>query len=429
MVSMTDFSAACKKNQLLKDIFYSAVTAASPDASIAKYLPQRPSGRTVVVGAGKAGASMAVEVERAWGDEIEGLVVVPYAHGLPTKSIEVVQAAHPVPDAQGEAVAGRLLNMVSGLSPDDLVLCLISGGGSALMALPADGLSLADKREINSRLLKSGAAIDEMNTVRKHLSKIKGGRLGLMANPARVVTIGISDVPGDDPAVIASGPTVADPTTFADAMAVLEKYSIEAPQNVLRFLQDGMAGKIEETPKPGDERMARCEVHLIATPAMALAAAGVAAKKAGYEPLILGDDIEGEAREVGLAHARLAIDMANAGKTKVAIISGGETTVTVKGTGRGGRNGEYLLGLVLGLDGHRDINAIACDTDGIDGTEKNAGAICGPDTLSKGRGVGLDGAAMLDNNDAYSFFAALDDLIITGPTLTNVNDFRCILIG
>jgi len=429
MVSMTDFPDVSNKTQLLKDIFSSAVLAASPDAGIAKYLPQRPAGRTIVVGAGKAGASMALEVELAWGDEIEGLVVVPYAHGLQTKSIEVVEAAHPVPDAQGEAVAGRLLNLVSGLSPDDLVLCLISGGGSALMALPSEGLTLSDKREINSKLLKSGAAIDEMNTVRKHLSKIKGGRLAVAANPARVVTIGISDVPGDDPAVIASGPTVADPTTYGDAIGVLEKYSITVPKNVLRILQDGLAGKLEETPKPGDARLARCEVHLVATPAMALAAAGEAAKKAGYEPHILGDDIEGEAREVGMAHARLAIDMANSGKTKVAIISGGETTVTVKGNGRGGRNAEYLLGLVLGLAGHPDIHAIACDTDGIDGTEKNAGAICGPDTISRGNAAGLDGAGMLANNDAYSFFEALGDLVITGPTLTNVNDFRCILVG
>lgn len=429
MLVMTNSSKNSTKTSLLMDIFKSAVDAASPSVSLANYLPSRPTGRTVVIGAGKAAASMAAAVERAWGNEIDGLVVAPYAHTVATKSIEVVEAAHPVPDAQGEAVAGRLIERVSGLGPDDMVVCLISGGGSSLMALPADGITLGEKRQINSKLLKSGAAIDEMNTVRKHLSKIKGGRLGVAANPARVVTLAISDVPGDDPAVIASGPTVADPTTFADAIGVLEKYSIEVPQNVSNFLQDGLAGKIEETPKPGDERMARCEVHLIATPSMALRAAGEAAQKAGYKVRILGDDIQGEAREVGMAHARIAVKAASDGETKLAIISGGETTVTVKGTGRGGRNAEYLLGLALGLEGHPDIYAIACDTDGIDGTEKNAGAVCGPDTISRAKNIGLDGADMLANNDAFSFFEALDDLVITGPTLTNVNDFRCILVG
>ena len=444
MMVMTDISPSLTSTtgpgptQLLKDLFAVAVNAASPSVALASFLPlkklKKNSGRIVVIGAGKAAASMAQALEQAWVEknidgEIDGLVVTPYAHGVPTKWIEVVEAAHPVPDDEGEAVARRLLTRVSNLSSDDMVLCLISGGGSALMALPTDGLTLSDKRDINTKLLKSGAAIDEMNTVRKHLSAIKGGRLAIQANPARVVSLAISDVPGDDPSVIASGPTVADPTTYGDALAVLDKYSISPSKNVVRVLEEGMAGKREETPKPGDARLERCEVHIIATPKLSLAAAGEAAQMAGYTLQMLGDDIEGEAREIGRQHARLAIEAANAGNKKIAIISGGETTVTVKGNGRGGRNCEYLLGLAIELDGHSDIYAVACDSDGIDGTEDNAGAICGPDTLARAKLIGLDAASMLANNDAYSFFDKLGDLVITGPTRTNVNDFRCILVG
>ena len=456
MMVMTDISSSPDPTlaptlappQLLKDLFSVAVNAAIPNETLASFLPEKNqkknNGRIIVIGAGKAAASMASALEnaleQAWGVkgvkgemgkgcDMDGLVVTPYAHGVPTKWIEVVEAAHPVPDDEGEAVAKRLLTRVSNLSRDDVVLCLISGGGSALMALPADGLTLADKRDINTLLLKSGAAIDEMNTVRKHLSAIKGGRLGVQANPARVVTLAISDVPGDDPSVIASGPTVPDPTTYGDALAILDKYSISPSKNVVRVLEEGKAGKRDETPKPGDVRLERCEVHIVATPALSLAAAGEAAQRAGYTLQMLGDDIEGEAREIGRQHARLAIEAANAGDKKIAIISGGETTVTVKGDGRGGRNCEYLLGLAIELDGYPNICAIACDSDGIDGTEDNAGALCGPDTLARARLIGLDAPAMLANNDAYSFFEKLGDLVITGPTRTNVNDFRCILVG
>ena len=436
-IAMIDISPNQTPAQLLKDLFVVAVDAASPKGTLAGFLPEealkKNNGRTVVIGAGKAAASMAQALEQAWVEknidgEIDGLVVTPYAHGALTKWIEVVEAAHPVPDDEGEAVARRLLEKVSNLSRDDMVLCLISGGGSALMALPAEGLTLGDKRDINTKLLKSGAAIDEMNTVRKHLSAIKGGRLGAAANPARVISLAISDVPGDDPSVIASGPTVPDPTTYGDALGVLDKYSITPSQNVDDALREGLAGKREETPKPGDPRLEKCEVHIIATPALSLVAAGEAAKNAGYVLQMLGDDIEGEAREIGRQHALMAIEAANSGNEKIAIISGGETTVTVRGNGRGGRNAEYLLGLAIELDGRPDISAIACDTDGIDGTEDNAGAVCGPDTLTRAVALGLDGPAMLAGNDAYSFFDKLGDLVITGPTRTNVNDFRCILI-
>ncbi|MCK5445809.1 MAG: glycerate kinase [Rhodospirillaceae bacterium] len=414
---------------ILYALFEAAVNKASPSASLAGFLPKPPVGRTVVVGAGKAAASMAQAVEAAWQAEgrgdLSGLVVTRYGHGAPTKSIEVVEAAHPVPDDAGEAVARRILDLVSALSADDLVLCLISGGGSALMALPAGGLSLSDKRDVNSKLLKSGAAIDEMNTVRKHLSAIKGGRLAAAAYPARVVSLAISDVPGDDPSVIASGPAVGDPTTFADAQSVLDKYAITPPPAVTAHLRQAS----DETPKPDDPRVTGAEVKLIATPLASLEAAVEAAQGAGYEPRLLGDDIEGEARAVGLEHAEMALKIASEEPgAKIALISGGETTVTVTGKGRGGRNVEYLLGLTLGLEGHAGICAIACDTDGIDGTEDNAGAITRPDSLARARELGLDGAALLADNNAYAFFEALGDLVVTGPTRTNVNDFRCILI-
>ena len=328
-----------------------------------------------------------------------------------------------MPDAAGRAAARRIFEVVQGLTADDLVLVLISGGASALLTLPADGLSLDDKQAVNRDLLRSGAPIGEMNAVRKHLSAIKGGRLAAAAAPAKVVTLAISDVPGDDPAVIGSGPTVADPTTFADARAILAGYKITPPAGVAERL----AATDDETPKPGDPRLAGAETLLIATPAMSLAAAATVARKAGYETLNLGDALEGEARELGAAHAAMARSKSEDGQ-RLALLSGGETTVTVRGQGRGGRNAEYLLGLAIALDGAAGIHAIACDTDGIDGTEDNAGAIVTPDTLARAIATGLDPRVLLDGNDAYALFQALGDLVISGPTLTNVNDFRAILI-
>jgi len=408
---------------LLRRMFEAAVAAADPAKCLPPHLPAPPRGRTVVVGAGKAAAAMARAVEDDWPRPLDGLVVTRYGHAVPTRRIEVVEAAHPVPDAAGRAAARRILEAVRGLGADDLVLVLMSGGASALLSAPAAGLRLEDKQAVNRALLRSGARIDEMNCVRKHLSAIKGGRLAAAAAPARVVTLAISDVPGDDPAVIGSGPTVADPTTFADARAIVAKYGIELPEAVAERL----ARAEDETPKPGDARLARAETVLIATPALALAAAASLAEAAGYTALILGDALEGEARALGASHAGLARAEAASGR-RTALLSGGETTVTVTGQGRGGRNAEYLLGLVLALDGAAGIHAIACDTDGIDGTEDNAGAIAGPDSLARGRSLGLDPAALLARNDAYGFFQALGDLVLSGPTLTNVNDFRAILV-
>jgi hydroxypyruvate reductase len=332
----------------------------------------------------------------------------------------VVEAAHPVPDAAGETAAARILGLVTEAGADDLVLCLISGGGSALLSLPAAGLTLGDKQAVNKALLTSGATISEMNCLRKHLSAVKGGRLAAAAHPARLVTLAISDVPGDDPAVIASGPTVADPTTFADARAILERYAIDAPSAVAERLR----AAADETPKPGDRRLAAAETVLVATPGEALEAAAEAARAAGYGPVILGDAIEGEAREVAAEQARRALGT----PPGHVLLSGGETTVTVRGAGRGGRNCEYLLALALALDGDPRMWAIACDTDGIDGTEDNAGALLAPDTLARAAHLGLDAAAHLADNDGYGFFSALGDLVVTGPTFTNVNDFRAILV-
>jgi glycerate 2-kinase len=408
---------------LLHRMFGAAVAVADPAHCLAPHLPAQPKGRTLVLGAGKAAASMARAVEAAWKGPLQGLVVTRYGHGAPTETIEVVEASHPVPDAAGREAARRILDLAHGLGPDDLALVLISGGGSALLTAPADELTLEDKQAVNRELLRCGAPIGEMNTVRKHLSAIKGGRLAQAAAPARVVSLLISDVPGDDPAVIASGPTVGDPTTLADARAVLEKYAIAVPAAVERHLRDPDS----ETPKPDDPLFAACETTLIARPAASLDAAADLARAAGFEVDILGDDLEGEARDLGREHAALARRHADAGR-RVAILSGGETTVTVRGEGRGGRNVEYLLGMALALDGASGISAIACDTDGIDGTEDNAGAIIGPDTLARARAAGIDPAAMLANNDAYSLFADIGDLVVSGPTLTNVNDFRAILV-
>jgi hydroxypyruvate reductase len=411
----------------LRALFDAAVAAASPAECLPPHLPAAPAGRTVVVGAGKAAAAMAKTVEDHWQGPLAGLVVTRYGHAVACRHIEVVEASHPVPDAAGQAAARRILDGVRGLAPDDLVLCLVSGGGSALLALPAEGLTLADKQAVNRALLRSGAAIDEMNCVRKHLSAIKGGRLAAAAAPARVVSLLISDVPGDDPAVIASGPTVPDPTSFADARAILAKYAIAAPPAVVAHLERAA----EETPKPGDPRLARAEVAIVATPQRSLAAAARLARERGVTPVVLGDGIEGEAREVAKVMAGIARQVARHGQPApppCVLLSGGETTVTLRGGGRGGRNLEFLLGLALALGGQPGIRAIAGDTDGIDGSEDNAGAVLAPDSLGRAASLGLDAKAMLADNDAYGLFSALGDLVVTGPTLTNVNDFRAILI-
>lgn len=417
--------------QLLKDMFTAAVSAADPAVLIPRFLPERPKGRTIVVGAGKGSAAMARAFETAWVaagyGPLEGLVVTRYGHGVPCDHIEIVEASHPVPDAAGRAAAARMLTMMSDLTPDDLVVALISGGGSALLALPAEGISFEDKQEINRRLLKSGADISEMNCVRKHLSAIKGGRLAAAAAPARVATILISDVPGDDPGVIASGPTIPDATTFADARAILARYGINEPDAVIRHLSSA----IDETPKPGDPRFAANSVSMIATPQRSLEAAAEIARAAGITPMILSDCIEGEARDVARVMAGLAFQVVAHDQPlprPCVLISGGETTVTVRGKGRGGRNVEFLLALAVALKGLGPVHAVAGDTDGVDGIEEIAGAFMAPDTLQRARQRGLDPAAMLDNNDGHSFFEALGDQLVTGPTLTNVNDFRAILI-
>ena len=426
--------AFAAQRALLRRLFDAAVGAADPARCVPPYLAALgevpANGRLIVIAAGKAGASMAKAVEDHWpGDpaRLSGFAVTRYGHGLPCRRIEVVEAAHPVPDAAGVAAAQRALDAVRGLSESDRVLVLLSGGGSALLALPAPGVALADKQAVTRALLACGAAIDEINCVRKHLSAIKGGRLALAAAPAPVLTLAISDVPGDDPAVIASGPTVADPSTLADALAILERYKFDAPASVRTALAD--AGN--ETPKPGDARLARAETRIVATPAAALAAAAVAARDAGFAPLILGDAIEGESREaarvlggIALACARGAGPLA----PPCVLLSGGETTVTVQGRGRGGRNAEFLLALAIALRGAPNIHAIACDTDGIDGSEDNAGALLLADTPERARAAGLDARRRLADNDAYGYFAALGDLVVTGPTRTNVNDFRAILI-
>lgn len=419
--------AAIEPERLLRAMFDAAVAAAMPDAYLPARLPSPPKGRTVVVGAGKAAAVMAAVVEDHWPGPLSGLVVTRYGHGAPTRHIEVVEAAHPVPDAAGRKAARRILDLARGLGRDDLLLCLISGGGSALMALPGPGLSLADKQQVGKELLRSGAAIGEINCVRKHLSAIKGGRLAAAAAPARVVTLMISDVPGDDPSVIASGPTVADPTTSADALAVLAKYGIDVPDSVRAYLGTPLA----ETPKPSDACFAATEAIVVATAQEALDAAAAVATAAGVTPFILANAIEGEAREAGRMHAAIARQVAThrqPAPPPCVLISGGETTVTVRGRGHGGRNTEFLLALAEALGGHRAIHALAADTDGIDGSEDNAGAIVGPDTLRRAVLAGRDAKADLAANDSHGFFAALGDLVVTGPTRTNVNDFRAVLI-
>ncbi|WP_339510179.1 glycerate kinase type-2 family protein [Pseudomonas sp. RL_15y_Pfl2_60] len=411
---------------LLRDLFNTAIDAAHPRHVLADHLPADRSGRVIVIGAGKAAAAMAEVIEREWQGEVSGLVVTRYEHGANCKKIEVVEAAHPVPDDAGERVAKRVLAMVSNLTESDRVIFLLSGGGSSLLALPAEGISLQDKQAINKALLKSGATIGEMNCVRKHLSAIKGGRLAKACWPATVNTYAISDVPGDEATVIASGPTVADPSTSAEALAILARYSIEIPANVRQWLQDPRS----ETVKPGDPCLARSHFQLIATPQQSLDAAAAKAEAAGFPVLILGD-LEGESREVAKVHAGIAKQIRLYGqpiKAPCIILSGGETTVTVRGNGRGGRNAEFLLSLTDSLKGMAGVYAIAGDTDGIDGSEDNAGAIMTPFSYARAGLQNLSASDELDNNNGYGYFAALDELIMTGPTRTNVNDFRAILI-
>ncbi|NUT13313.1 MAG: glycerate kinase [Cupriavidus sp.] len=420
-------AANAEPRALLRDLFDTAVASVSASHCLPPHLPAPPKGRTVVIGAGKAAAAMAQAVEANWQGELSGLVVTRYGHGADCKRIEVVEAAHPVPDEAGARAAQRMVELVQDLTADDLVLCLISGGGSALLAAPAPGLTLADKQAVNKALLRSGASIGEMNCVRKHLSALKGGRLALHCAPARVETLLISDIPGDDPTLIASGPTLPDATTCADALAVIAKYGIEVPANVRAHLESG-AG---ETPKPGDARFNGHRSVTLATAQQALEAAAARARELGFEAHILSDCIEGEAREVAEVHAAIARQVAQRGQPfgkPCVILSGGETTVTVRGKGRGGRNAEFLLALAVALDGLPGVHAIAGDTDGIDGSEDNAGALLSPDTLTRAGARGLQARAHLENNDGYGFFAGLDDLIVTGPTRTNVNDFRAILI-
>ena len=416
---------------LLRDLFDAALAAARPATCLAPHIAalQRPKGRTVVIGAGKASAAMAKALEDQWPHKLEGLVVTRYGYGESCERIEIVEAAHPVPDDKGRAAAGRILQKVQGLTPDDLVLCLISGGGSALLAYPAPGLTLADKQEVNRALLRSGANIGEMNTVRKHLSAIKGGRLAIAAQPARVLSWLISDVPNDDPGVIASGPTVADRTTFSDAEAVLAKYNIEAPASVRTHLQAGAAGRIEETPKPGDPRLRNVETVMVATPRRSLEAAAALARSRGCVVVMLGDNLEGEARQLGADHACRALALCKDLKKPTVILSGGETTVTVRGKGRGGRNVEYLLAQAIEAKGAPQIWGLAADTDGVDGAVEVAGAIFTPDTLARAKAKGRDAKAMLDDNDGHGFFELVGDSLVTGPTRTNVNDFRATLVA
>ncbi len=405
-----------------------AVAAVHPDTLVADLLPDPPPGRTVVVGAGKAAAAMAAALERAWQERcpdapLSGLVVTRYGHGEECDVIEVLEASHPMPDDLGAKAARRMLEEVEGLTEDDRVIALISGGGSALMTLPAQGITLADKQAINHALLRCGAPISQINAVRRHLSAIKGGRLAAAAHPAQVVTWLISDVPGDEPSLIASGPTLPDNSTPADALAVLEQYAIAIPESVRLHLQES-----RYAPSPGDAEFARDDSVMLARACDALEAARQAAEAVGVTVSLLGDDLEGEARELGRAQARLALETTASSGGPLLILSGGETSVTVKGNGRGGRNVEYLLGLFSALEGARGVHALAIDTDGIDGSEDNAGALFGPDDWARARELGLDPADYLSRNDAYTFFQALDRLIVTGPTRTNVNDFRAILV-
>ncbi|WP_354685117.1 glycerate kinase [Cupriavidus necator] len=408
-------------------MFDAAIAAAQPSRTLAQYLPAPPRGRTIVIGAGKASAAMASALEAVWPGQLEGLVVTRYGYAVPCSRIEIVQAAHPVPDDAGLAAAQRMLQLVRGLGEDDLVISLVSGGGSSLLPLPLAGITLDDKQRINRALLKSGATISEMNCVRRHLSAIKGGRLAAACYPAQVLNLLISDVPGDDPIDIASGPTVPDPTTRADALAIVRRYAIDLPAHVLAVLESDAA----ETLKPGDPRLPRIRTDFIATPRLALEAAARVGREAGYAVHVLGDAIEGEARDVGKVMGGIALAAARYGEPFAApcvLLSAGETTVTVRGTGRGGRNVEFLLSLALTLRGEAGVHAVAGDTDGVDGQEEIAGAVIGPDTLQRAWRAGLRPHDALAANDGHGFFEVLGDAVVTGPTLTNVNDFRAILL-
>jgi hydroxypyruvate reductase len=419
--------------EFLRALFDAALAAANPLKAMVGHIPAAVPGRTIVTGAGKAAAAMAHAFESLWPGMLEGLVLTRYGHALPCDRIEILEASHPVPDDAGKRAAQRILDMAHSLGPDDQMIFLASGGGSALLTLPASGLTLSDKQAVTRALLRSGATITEINTVRKHLSAIKGGRLAAAAAPARVITLAISDVPGDDPAVIASGPTVPDATTFADARAVLAKYRIDEPTAVL----DHLVSAAHETPKLGDPVFRDARFELIASPQNSLAAAAEEALRRNVTPIVLSDRIEGEAREVARVHAAIALQLrsgefrvgAQTVRLPAVLLSGGETTVTIAGGGRGGRNVEFLLALAMALDGAEGISALACDTDGIDGTEDNAGAILYPDSVARAAARDISAKAALAENDGYGFFAALGDLVMTGPTLTNVNDFRAILVG
>ena len=413
--------------RLLRDMFDAAVAAAQPALCVPRHLPAAPNGRLVVIGAGKASAAMARAVEDHWPGPLSGLVVTRYGYAVPCDRIEIVEAAHPVPDAAGVAAAERVLATVRGLAADDLVLCLISGGGSSLLTLPPPGATLADKQALNRALLASGASIGEMNCVRRHVSAIKGGRLAAACHPARVLTLLISDVPGDRPGDIASGPTVADPTTCADALDIVRRYGIAIPQPLRRLLESGEG----ESVKPGDPRLARAETRIVAAPQLALEAAAAVARADGVAVHILGDSIEGEAKDVGKVLGAIALQVAERRQPfapPCVLLSGGETTVTVRGGGRGGRNVEFLLALAIGLDGRPGIHALAADTDGVDGQEEIAGALLAPDSLARAWALGMRPKDRLADNDGHGFFQALGDSLVTGPTLTNVNDFRAILI-
>lgn len=417
----------------LAAIFDAAVAAADPNLTIRRYLPAKPKGRTIVIGFGKGAAQMAQAFEKAWDEPFEGLVVTRYGFGAPTQKIEVVEAAHPVPDANGLKAGARMLDLVSGLNADDLVIALVCGGGSALLPAPAGKLTLADEIAVNEALLASGAPIAAMNCVRKHVSDIKGGRLAAACHPARVVSLVVSDIPGDNPALVASGPTVPDATTRADALEIIEAYGMKLPDAVMAHLYSAEA----DAPMPGDAAFTRNEAHVIASASVSLEAAAAEARRRGVEAVILSDAMEGEAREVGAVHAAIAREVATRNqpfKKPVLILSGGETTVTIKPRvegkpkGKGGRNSEFLLAFAIGIDGVASIDALAADTDGIDGSEDNAGAFCNGETIARIRAAGIDAKAMLADNNAWTAFNAINDLFTPGPTGTNVNDLRAILV-
>jgi hydroxypyruvate reductase len=418
--------------ELLLGSFQAALKAADPLHIVPSHLPAPPRGRTVVVGAGKAAAAMALAVEREWPADkpLEGVVITRYGHGLPTRRVRVVEAGHPVPDEHGEAAAAEILALASSLSADDLLLALVSGGGSSLLSLPVDGVPMSDLKSLTRALLASGAPIQDMNTVRKHLSRIQGGRLQA-ATRAWVHALVISDVTGDDPTNVASGPCGPDPTTFADALEVLRRFGVAPPASIAAHLAKGVRGEVEETPKPGDPRLARGGNHLIANAHLSLVAAAGFLEERGIPARVLGDTVTGESSEVAKVYAALAREVRAFGQPfppPVALISGGETTVTVRGKGRGGRCTEFLLSLAVSLDGLEGTWALACDTDGIDGSEDNAGAILTPDALARAHARGIEAKRLLADNDGYGFFAALGDLVVTGPTRTNVNDFRVIFV-